>query len=359
MASEIPNNSNMIDLAKPARWRHVLVMFISAPFVALFTWGGILVAKDADLSMWCTLLFMASWVVFPFTRSFHALFAKPHFRANDTTIDLRHWGGGWSWFLPFHLIHHDRLLWSEILRVNQKRTSYNFITIESYAIIERLDHKPIHVHRGVFDLSVDGILNLIQNRFVIDKARDSLPSNHAKPYIKRLERYFETTWALRYNPAYSRLVGLIVGLPAAVVGCQWLVFHGGDNTKLDIPIAIGSCMATGWLILAIDEAVRCFRFHAKKFWFRVDGFAVGANEFTAKVYGWPEIVGATWHYKQEYDLWGKPLNPKLDGIDILLRDGGTVWIPEKYSSQLDELREILSPNESEAIVLADEVLDDD
>ncbi len=148
---------------------------------------------------------------------------------------------------------------------------------------------------------------------------------------------------------------MVIGPPVGIGGWQWIFEHIGEHPRLDIAIAFGACGGIGWLIFAIDEAVRCFRFRRKNFWFRVDGFATGPNEFSAKLYGWNEIVRARRRIKHMLDQWDRPMKPKLEGMDVLLRDGGTIWIPEEYSNGLDDLCDVLSPSDAESIPNADRV----
>lgn len=197
------------------------------------------------------------------------------------------------------------------------------------------------------------VVNLICFSIAVNVLQDTLPSDRSRPYVQRLRQHFAQTSALRYSPSFFRLAGLVIGLPVAFAGWQWLFAHIGEKPGLDIAIACGSCAAIAWLIFAIDEAVRYCRFRRKNFWFRVDGFAAGPNEFSAKLYGWHEILGARRRVTQMIDQWDRPKGAKFDGVDVLLRDGGTVWIPEECGESLGDLCEALSPNDAEAKPHAD------
>ncbi len=344
----VGDNSEMVDLAKPNRLRHVVIMLICSPFIGVLVWISTEFANDPNRLSLVGFLLILSFATFPITRSLHALFAKPYFRANQEHIEIRHWGGYWLWFLPCLLVKCDRLRWKDILAVDQKLNKHNGLTIENYAIVERNGKKPIHIHRGVFSLSVDAIIQLILNRISSDEYRAVFPSERAKPYVKRLEARFASTLALQYSPRPLLLSGLITGPSIGIAGLRWLYINLGENQGLDIAVALASCGAVAWLAFAIVEAVRSVRFRNKKFWFRRDGLVVGSHELTARVYPWHEILGARRRVTIMRDQWDKPEKPKFEGLDILLRDGGTVWIPEQYSAFMDELAEDLSPNEDEA-----------
>ena len=354
MAPEAPDSSNMVDLAGPARFRHVVVLAVCAALIGLLVWARPEMGEELDAPLLLGLLFLTLWVVFPFTRSLHALFARPHFRANGSEISLRHWGGDWSLFIPFQPIRNDRLRWSEIRSVSRKRTTYDFIVVEDYAIIECADREPVQIHRGVFNLSVEAILNMIQSRIAVNELRDMLPSDCSQPYVQRLARYFAGTLTLRYSRSFIRLAGLVIGPPVAFVGWRWLFSHAGEKLGLDIAIALCSCGAIAWLIYAIDEAVRSARYRDKNFWFRVTGLATGSDEFSAQSYRWSEVVGARRRIQHMAGLWDTRKKPKFDGLEVLLRGGGTIWIPEEYSNDLDQLCEVLSPNDTEVITRGDQ-----
>jgi hypothetical protein len=341
------DHSNMIALARPARLRQVLIMIICTPFLGVFAWVGPEVASDfdvltlADVATLAGLMILLSSALFPFTRNLQALFARPHFLANKTEIALRHWGGYWSLLLPFLLVRQHRIRWSDILSVSRKWVTINFITAEDYAILHRSNGKEVHIHRGVFDRSIDAITNLIEARIARDAAEDAFPAGQAQAHAQRLGAHFAMPLEFHYSPRFSRLLGLIVGPPVGFVGARWLFENLGENTILDYAIALASCGATGWLIFAIDEAVRSFGHRSRNFWFRGDGLATGANESTAELHPWRNVLGAHRRVKRMRDQWDKPRAPHLDGLDILLRDGRTLWIPEQYSDDLDDLHDVL------------------
>ena len=138
------------------------------------------------------------------------------------------------------------------------------------------------------------------------------------------------------------------------LGWRWLFSHAGEKLGLDIAIALCSCGAIAWLIYAIDEAVRSARYRDKNFWFRVTGLATGSDEFSAQSYRWSEVVGARRRIQHMAGLWDTRKKPKFDGLEVLLRGGGTIWIPEEYSNDLDQLCEVLSPNDTEVITRGDQ-----
>ncbi len=345
MSSDFHDNSEMVDLAKPARLFHFLIIAICVLLVGVLIWLIPEFIKDIDLE---SVVVMATWLplaVFPLCRSISALFLRPHFRANNTGMELRYWRRGWSILTPFLRLRHDYIEWEDICSVNIKKTKYKGITVDAYVIVECAKRDPIHIYRWVFNLSADAISNIIKNKMALNELRNIVPDGRTNSYVEKLQRHFAVAIHLCYAPSYIRIVGFIMGPPAAYYGWPWLVAYAGDRPVIDVFVAIGFCGGIGWLIFAIDEAVRSWRFRNKKFWLRAEGLSAGANEFSARVYGWHEIAGARRRVTQLMNQWDKPTGIKLEGIDILLLDGDTIWIPESYSKELGDLCEMLTPDD--------------
>ena len=357
MTSETRDSSGMVDLAMPARLYPVMVMSVCAPFIGGLLWLIWVVVPEAeaglDLPALALLFTWSCFLIFPFTRSLQTLFLRPHFRTDGKDINIRHWGGVWWLFLPFHWIRNDRLRWTQIRGVVRKCMRIKQMVVADCAVIECEGRDPVHIHRGVFNLSVNAIVNMIRNRIAVNESKQVLPPEQSYPYVRRLHEHFATTRVLRYSPRLLRLVGLIVGPPVGFFGWRWVFVHIGEVPSLDWVMAIASCGGIGWLIYATDEAVRCVRYHGRNFWFRRDGLVVGPDEFFSEVRPWREIVGARRRVRQTINEHNVPQRPTLDGVDILLRDGGAVWIPELYSDKLDELCEVLSPNDAERVECAE------
>lgn len=337
----------MVDLARPNFARPIAVMFLSSPVIGLFAWVGLDVMRDSGFGENVFLCLIFCMAAFPFLRSMHALASRPHLRANREMLEIRYWNARMRLFIPLHLYAVQRIPWKEITGVREQRISYSLLFVEHYAFINSVGRKPVCIATGMFDKPADQIAQMIRNRLAANTLRAVVPERLASPHAKRLSQEFAEPVILQFTPRRLRLAGLLIGPPLAIGLAVWVLGHIDDYGTPEELGGVVFAVAVGWVIVALEELARWIRFRRRRFWLRRDGIAIGEDEVTARVTPWTDVLGARRRVKRVLDMHDRPSSPTRDGMDILLRDGGSLWIPELYSKTLDQLVGLLHPHSAE------------
>ncbi len=329
--------------ARPNRVVHACTFVVCA---LIFFPSAILIGsamlEEFDWEAVPGIVFLVGLFGLPMQRNLHALISPPYLHFHAGFMEIRHWRGGGRYFLPWYRFVTDRIAWVDIQYIHYHKETLKFVTVNRYLAIQRASGPPVQIHRWVFNKSLTSLQVAINSRLAM-RVYDGLAQvGKASARAVRLSRQFSDAREVRHWTRVWRIVLLVLGPSTAIPLLRFLLTI--DNPSTAVGLLGGLAVSCGLVgtVLGIDELVKVIQFRNRRFWLRSDGLAFGAHVLTAQVYRWIDVVGARRRVAcAEKQTTRRPSH--FNGLDIMLRDGSTLWMPETYDFPLDELEELLSP----------------
>jgi len=265
----------------------------------------------------------------------------PFIRLTPAGIQLRYWKGNCSGLLlPWPKLVVVGIPWAEYAGCHTC-TSEGLFMWENYLIIKQTgveDEASSHrVQCWAYGVHPDRLMTAVLN-YVADREHAALESAGInKEVTQDRRRRFQEPVLLQDRLSRACLPGFLLGIPLCALGIYIGLFIEGGSPVMAWAMGIVGYVIAMAGVIAMGGYIKNYRCRIVQL--RSEGLLVGRRVESAQMHSWDDVVTIRLILAREAYT---SKEATVNRLEILLKDGNVISLPNRYECSLKELQEMMS-----------------